>query len=255
MEGAVRVFARDFQGATLSVAAPDGNAAWIVTPGGAWCRNLFIAGALTEVTDSGDMLRCRVADPTGAFDLVIGGRRAELAEVVRQIAIPSFVTVTGTAQGYQKNGDLVVSVRPTHIRTVDRAVRDQWVLVTADHTIARLELLLEAMQNKTTDERYSAVTRHYATDRDTLRRIACMVEEALQVVKVEAPKPEETVDTRAVVMEILKTGSGPKGMAVQEIIDQAAGRNLSQEAVLAAIESLVVDDECYQPVKGYIKLL
>jgi hypothetical protein len=32
-------------------------------------------------------------------------------------------------------------------------------------------------------------------------------------------------------------------------------RAISREAVLAAIESLIVEDECYQPQKGFVKPL
>ena len=99
MEGAARVFPGDFSGSTLSVPADEaGSPAWVVTPGGAWCRSLYLCGALTEVVEITDVLHCRVADPTGAFDIVSGGRRAAITEQIRAIPVPSFIAVTGTAQ-------------------------------------------------------------------------------------------------------------------------------------------------------------
>ena len=63
MEGAARVFASDFNSATLLVPGSEAQSpAWVVTPGGAWCRLLYLAGALTEVSESGDLLHCRLAD-------------------------------------------------------------------------------------------------------------------------------------------------------------------------------------------------
>jgi hypothetical protein len=56
-------------------------------------------------------------------------------------------------------------------------------------------------------------------------------------------------------MEILRAEGGSRGVAVQHVIDCAAIRGLAQEVVLAAIEELIRDDDCYQPQKGYIKLL
>ena len=47
----------------------------------------------------------------------------------------------------------------------------------------------------------------------------------------------------------------PRGIAVQEIIDRAGTRGITVEATLTAIEALIVDDECYQPQKGYVRLL
>ena len=103
MEGAVRVFAGEFCASTLSVQDEDtAGAAWVVTPSGGWCRLMYIAGALTEREENGDMLYCRIADPTGAFDLVIGGRNTAVAEAFKKLPLPSFVTVTGRAQMYRK---------------------------------------------------------------------------------------------------------------------------------------------------------
>ncbi len=152
MEGAARVFAGEYNSSTLSIQDDDpGNPAWVVTPGGAWCRSMFLSGAITEVTESGDMVHTRLADPTGAFDLVIGGRNTPLAETICTIPVPSFVTVSGRAQMYVKSGVVHVSVRPDHIRKVDRQVRDQWVLVTAKSTLVRLRLINLAILGTCTD--------------------------------------------------------------------------------------------------------
>jgi len=146
MEGAARVFAGDYGQATLSVPSEDpGGAAWVVTPGGAWCRSLYLCGALTEVTEIADVLYCRLADPTGVFNLVTGGRRGAVAEQLRAIPVPSFVAVTGTTQLYRKNGGWEVQVRPEFVQATDKAGRNRWVVATADMAIARLEGLLSAL--------------------------------------------------------------------------------------------------------------
>ena len=57
MEGAVRLFAGEFSQSTLTVPGEDDkSAAWVVTPSGAFCRQVFLAGALVEVQEQGDML-------------------------------------------------------------------------------------------------------------------------------------------------------------------------------------------------------
>ena len=53
----------------------------------------------------------------------------------------------------------------------------------------------------------------------------------------------------------MQAQSGPRGMAVEEIIGTASLRGIPQDAVLSAIESLIIEDECYQPQKGFVKLL
>jgi DNA replicative helicase MCM subunit Mcm2 (Cdc46/Mcm family) len=57
------------------------------------------------------------------------------------------------------------------------------------------------------------------------------------------------------IREYIRTTSGPLGVAVDEILELAQLRGVSKEAVLAAIESLITEDECYQPRKGFVKPL
>ena len=255
MEGAARVFAGELAGSTLSVSGDNGSPAQVVTPGGAWCRLLYLCGALTEVADAGDLLHCRIADPTGAFDIVIGGRHAAIAEQFRAIPVPSFVAVTGTAQCYRRNGGTVVTVRPEHVQVIDRETRDRWIVTTADMTISRLGQLLDALEGKTTDPQAGTVIRHYGLTRERIREMAQSVEGALAGVRTAPPAPEAPADITGLIMEIVKEKSGPRGVAVDEIVAEAGTKGCTQDAVIAAIRTLVENDDCYQPQKGYVKPL
>ena len=255
MDGAARVFAGEYSGSTLSIQDDLQNPAWVVTPGGAWCRSMFLSGALTEVTESGDMVHTRMADPTGAFNLVIGGRNTPLAEIFCKVPVPSFVTISGRAQMYVKNGVSNVTVRPEQIRIVDRHVRDQWVLVTAKSTLMRLTLINLAMTSSCADTRILTAIRHYSITRDRLRELALMVERALQTVRSDSGEPAVQPDIRTLVMELMAAGDRPEGIAVEEILRVATDRGVSRESVLTVLESLITDDECYQPRKGFVKPL
>lgn len=256
MEGTARVFAGEFGSSTLLVQDEvAGNPAWVVTPGGAWCRFMFLSGALTEVSERGDMVYTRIADPTGVFDLVIGGRNTALAEIFRKIPVPSFVTVTGRAQMYVKKDEMVLSIRPDNVIVIDRQVRDQWVLATAKSTLERLHQEHLALQGGCSDERILAAVRHYSMTKTRLRELALMVEGAVQTVRPPGAESPPKPDARALILDLITSGSGPQGSAIEEIIATAAMQGVMQEAVLAAIESLITDDECYQPRKGFVKLL
>ncbi|HXX54513.1 MAG TPA: hypothetical protein VEI81_00280 [Methanoregula sp.] len=259
MEGAARVFAGEFNASTLQVPGTGGDdAPWIITPGGGWCRRLFLVGALTERVESGEMLRCRLADPTGAFDLVAGGRNSPGAAAIRDLPIPSFISVTGSARMYQKNGTTVLSVRPEEVLPVGRPVRDQWVLTTAAHTLRRLELLEAALSGcGSADGHILAASRHYATTPAALRALVDMVETAVKsIAPPAAGEPEEAgPDARIVLLELLGSATGPRGMPVEDLLGAAAAAGLSRDTALAAIEALVVGDECYQPQKGFLRLL
>ena len=256
MEGTVRVFAGEYAGCTLTVPDDENQSpAWVVTPGGAYCRFMFLSGTLTEVTDIGDMVHSRIADPTGVFNLVIGGRNTALAETFRKLSVPSFVTVIGRAQMYLKEGCVSLSVRPDSIQNVNRQVRDRWVLATAQATLGRLFLMNHAIQGRCTDRRILVAFNHYSITKTRLRELAVMVESVVQAVRPLGCDSSVSPDVRTLVIEFMQAGSGPRGISVDDIIEQAAMRGVFQEAVLAAIESLIIDDECYQPKKGFVKLL
>jgi len=256
MEGAVRLFAGEFNQATLSIPGEDDkSAAWVVTPSGARFRQVFLAGALTEVNDDGDMVYARLADPTGGFDLACGGKLSPVAESIKTILLPSFISVSGRAQIWRKNDRIILSVRPEYVRQIDRATRDQWVLTTAQATLRRLESARAAIRGESPVEMLDIAVRHYGLTPARLEELAAMAEGAVTGVKPAETGTAPQPDARNLIMELLKTNGGPRGMAVQEIIDTLAGEGVFQDIVLKTVESLIVEDECYQPQKGYIRLL
>jgi RPA family protein len=256
MEGAVRVFAGEFNRSSLSVQSSEtGGGPYVVTPTGAWCRSMYLSGALTELSGSSDMVSCRLADPTGTFDLVIGGGRSEIADEFRRIAMPSFITVTGRAQIYQKNGSCSCSLRPESVHVVDRAVRDTWVLHTSDATIRRLEHLSGAIFGQPVDEQVRVAVAHYLPTYEQVREFIAMVESALSVVQQPATIPEIPADYRGIIIMILKEKQGERGIAIDDVIALAGLQGVPAGAAQATINDLIGEDEFYQPQKGTIKLL
>jgi hypothetical protein len=69
------------------------------------------------------------------------------------------------------------------------------------------------------------------------------------------PTPPIPSGARELVMAIMRGTSSPSGIEVEEIISQAGERGIVKAEVLSAIESLIVEDECYQPRKGFVKPL
>lgn len=256
MEGAVRLFAGEFNKSTLTVPDEDGKSdAWVVTLSGAYCRQVFLAGAIVEVHEQGGMIHARVADPTGGFDCAFGGQKTPMAEFVRKIAMPMFVSVSGRAQLFRSGGTPLVTVRPDHMQVIDRTVRDQWVITTAQATLARLRLMHAALNSTCTNSRVLRAFSHYSVTAADLDGLADMVAGALKSVRTQQSIAAVQEDPREIVMEYLRTTSNPRGVAVEAVIDMGQTKAISKETVLAVIESLIMEDECYQPQKGYIKLL
>lgn len=139
---------------------------------------------------------------------------------------------------------------------MDRAVRDQIILVTAEYTLRRLEQVRLALEGTCTDERILLATRHYSMTGPRLLELARMVESAVRGIRPqELPHPAEQPELRSIVMELVRNASGPRGIALEEIIELLALRSIRKEDVLSALESLILEDECYQPQKGYVKSL
>jgi hypothetical protein len=203
------------------------------------------------------MLRCRIADPTGVFEIVTGGRKTALSDAIRNLPVPSFVTVLGQARMYQKGENFILSVRPDEVRVVDRSVRDRWVLSTGESMLGRLEALQGALQNPLADEKVMAACRHYALTPSKLIELGRMVGDAAGSIKqpeTGSPEPGPS-DTRDRVLCVVKEAGGPRGIGIEEVIAKAATLGISKEAVLSILESLIVEDECYQPQKGFVKAL
>jgi RPA family protein len=257
MEGAVRLFAGEFSRSDMAVPDDDEKgAAWVVTVTGAYCRQVFLAGALVEVREEGGMLSARLADPTGGFDLVCGGNNTAITESIRKIPPPSFISVSGRAHLYRKDKIPVLTIRPDQVQIIDRLIRDKWIITTAAATLARLELMHGALTGTCTDRRVRQAYLHYTPTPRDLSGLAGMVADALATVRT----PQETegtaqADARTIIMEFIRGASGPRGVAVEEILEMARTRAISREAALAAVEKLIVDDECFQPRKGFVKPL
>jgi hypothetical protein len=188
--------------------------------------------------------------------MVAGGRRGAVAEQLRAIPVPSFVAVTGTAQLYRKNGGWAVQVRPEFVETIDKAGRNRWVVATSDMAIARLEGLLSALEGNPGDNRVTRVIRHYSLTREKLRAMAAEIEAALAGARIASKAiPVAEADISTAVMEIIRAERGPRGVSVEDVIAKAGALGHTQAAVLAAIEALITNDDCYQPQKGYVKPL
>jgi uncharacterized protein len=254
MEGSVRIFAGEFCQSTLSVPGEDAKSpAWVVIPSGASCRQVFLAGALTEVREDGDMLCARLADPTGGFDLVCG-MNTPVAESIRKIPRPSFISVSGRAQMYRRGNEVILSVRPEYVQPVDRQTRDQWVLITGDAMLRRLNTARLAITGGCSDERVIAATRYYLLTPARLDELARLAEDAAKSIRPPESTPDQP-DVRSLIIDLLKAQGAPRGVAVQEIIDTLSENGVFQDVILTTIQALIVEDECYQPQKGFIRLL
>ncbi|MCU0631570.1 MAG: hypothetical protein MUC66_01175 [Methanolinea sp.] len=252
-----RVFAREYNESRVRFGESESPSySAILTPGGAICTDLFCAGALLERQGrKGELMYARLADPTGAFGLHIDRTDQAAAGILESMEIPCFATVIGEARMTGAGGMSRCTVRVREIREVDRYVRDSWVLRTAGLTFGRIEDLYAALNCERSDARIESMITHYHLDVPRLRDLALMVKEAIKGVNAAQPvnsqekRPEETV------LDIIREHGGKNGITLEEITRRAARQGLGPLEVGRAVESLLQDDECYQPARGVLKLL
>jgi len=258
MEGAVRVFAGEFSRSAYSMAGRGRlSSSYVLTPGGAWCNRVFVAGALTEVTDCGTMIRSRLADPTGTFTLeILRDGRNDLPGLVGKIPVPAFLAVTGKAWLTKGNGTCLAIIRPESVQVVDRSVRDQWILKTADSTLQRAGALVAALNGQEAAPEIRTVIMKYRTTPEQILEILSMVESALSglVLPATGSQPPDK-DARGIIITIIHDLQGARGIATDEVIAQARIRGISPAEAQGVIADLIRDDECYQPQKGSVRLL
>lgn len=144
-EPAKRVFAAEFR--EIAHQFREGTDEWSPTysllPTGERCSRVCIAGTLTDVQKSeGEALfyRARVVDPTGTFFLNVGSYQAEAMHQIEKLTPPLFVLVVGKPNLYvSPDGRNLVSLRAEMIASVEKDVRDCWIIETAQRTLDRLD--------------------------------------------------------------------------------------------------------------------
>ena len=260
MEGASRVFAGDFNRSTLVRGLPGSDfPQYVVTPSGAWCSLVFLTGVLTEVNGSGARLRFRLADPTGAFDCEADAdAKNGCTELFRTIAVPSFLAVSGRARPRGGNADEGGFIRIGSVRVVDRAARDAWIARTADSTLQGIGVLAGALQGEPADEKARAVIAHYHTTPSDLLKILAMVESAVAGLPADLPGTAPAAgqpDPKEIIVAIIGDLQGPRGVAVDDVIAQSGFRGIAPDAAKGIVDELIREDECYQPQKGFVRLL
>lgn len=245
MEPAERVFAQEFSAARHTVAS--GDASYVVTPGGAWCRRIFIVGALTGRRGSSDIMQARIADPTGTFQVTADWQSPDAVETLGYIEPPAFVAVTGRAALTGSGPRAYATVDAEAVNVVDRTVRDLWVQKTAGATLDRLE----ALEKGGGDERTATVIGLYGTTDEDLKNMAGMVRTALESVC-----PGAAVEIApAAGRDLLLAALGPGEIPVDDAIALGVRSGLSAQEARRALEELLAAGECYQPTLGTIKLI
>ncbi len=145
----------------------------------------------------------------------------------------------------------------------DRASRDRWILRTANLTLQRLESLNSALNGTVCADDIRRAVSRYRTSPRQIQVLVGMVEKAVSQVQtisqglVDESEEQEMKDNRQtdLVMDLIRSHSGPRGISIQELTGIAAKSGISEPVLMDIIRSLISDDELYQPSSGFVKML
>ena len=163
-EVAYRLFAAEFDDADYAYSESDEERApnYVITPTGARVNRVFAVGVLTEVQPAGEeVLRARIADPTGTFVVYAGQYQPDAQTFLERAEPPAYVAVTGKARTFQPEDSDVIytSIRPESLNEVDEGTRDRWTVGAARQTLERVGTMATAMEVEATDEELTAALR------------------------------------------------------------------------------------------------
>lgn len=246
-----RVFAREYNDSNLVT-----EESAVLTPGGALCTQVYLAGALLEVQGAGgETMYARLSDPTGAFSLIVSPVRKEAADSLGEMTPPCFATVIGEARLSGSGDRASCSVAVREAREVDRNVRDAWILRTAEFTFGRIDEMKHALSGGEASESIQRALGHYRIDPARLKDLAEMVLDALKNVETTVSVPTEERDATRLILSIVEEFGGKSGIPLDDIVRKAARWGLTEAEVRETVGILLSEDECYQPARGVIKRL
>ncbi|EMA41989.1 hypothetical protein C447_00325 [Halococcus hamelinensis 100A6] len=143
------MFASEFEDATDVFQPGDSERSpkYAMLPSGEAANRVFVVGTLTDcedISNSSDLeyLQARIVGPTGTFFAYAGQYQQEALGALRGIEAPEYVAIVGKPRSYETDeGETLVSLTPESITVVEEGTRDQWVVETAEHTLARIEAM------------------------------------------------------------------------------------------------------------------
>lgn len=296
-ELAWRVFAQEFNRSDMTHTEGGERApTYLVTPLGAKVNRVFVVGVLTGVErlgQQGDVLRARVTDPTGTWNLYAGQYQPEALKALSEASPPAVVAVVGKSRLYTPEaGVALASVRPETVRVVSKEERDAWILETVTLTRQRIEAIEAALGMETPApeklvdlgfpghlaEGVVLSLPHYG--KPELAVWKEMLLDGLQVMLGKTPRPlpaspdaaqpgaqaavEEVVVSsppaspereraQDLVAELIAKLDAGKGAPWEEIVSEAARSAVGEEGVEEAINALLDKGVVYEPVLGRLK--
>ncbi|MEM3852367.1 MAG: hypothetical protein QXP70_05140 [Methanomassiliicoccales archaeon] len=275
-EAAIRIFAAEFNSSNLEHREDEEKGSvYIVTPLGAMANRVFITGVLTDVSElqgeEGSMLRATVSDATGDFKISAGQYQEMARKKLKELQTPTLVAAVGKARGYRpEEGTFFPFIRLEAITAVDKKQREFWTYETCRETLRRINAISAAFDLQNVDipsllhlgidkkraQGIALAIAHYG--RTDLERYRAAVMDALRQIPGTEIRQEEAGEelskAELIILEIIgEKDAHHRGADWNEVVQEAIQRQLTQDDVKAAAESLMDRGMIYEPSLGRMK--
>jgi len=272
-EPAWRIFASEYNESNHVIESMgERKPRYVLTPLGAKVNRLFIVGVLTDVEEigaEGIRRRGRISDPTGIHVVYAEAFEPEVASILADMEVPSYIAVVGKARVYEpEEGMLYVSARAEMAKEVNEETRDYWIIETCRNTLMRINAMRDAMS-------MNAPTPKQLRDLGYPPAVAEGINEALKVYKdidlenyemmvrdaisfITGGRKEVRKDYAAEeekLLEIIASMQGEDGAIWDEVMEEAIKQGMEKSVVEEVMVILLEKGQIYEPQLGKIKMV
>lgn len=271
-EPAWRIFAAEYNDAQHVVEGKGEKAPkYVITPLGAKVNRLFIIGVLTDVEEigiEGIRRRARISDPTGIHVVYAEMFKPEIASILADMEVPTYIAVMGKARIYEpEEGVLYLSARAEMAKEVNEELRNYWILEACKNMALRIDAMREAMSmenptvKKLRESGYPALIAEGVAEAVKLyedvdlNHYEFLMREALSFITSKKEIKKDFGEEEEKLLHIIEELQGEEGALWETVIEEGEKQGIEKEIAEEVIASLMEKGMVYEPQLGKLKLV
>ncbi|MCD6447640.1 MAG: hypothetical protein J7L58_01155 [Thermoplasmata archaeon] len=272
-EPAWRIFAAEYNDANHVIQARGEKAPkYVITPLGAKINRLFIVGVLTDVEEigaEGIRRRARISDPTGIHVVYAEAFKPEVASILADMPIPSYIAIVGKARIYEpEEGVLYLSARAEMAKEVSVKERNYWIIEACKNMLIRINAMKDAMNMKNVTAKQlmelgypplvaEGVAEALKVYKDVdIHHYEIMAKEALSFITSGRKEMKQNYEEEEEkIIKIIEELQGEEGASWDDVVEKAKQEGMEREIVDEVIASLMEKGLIYEPQLGKLRIV
>jgi len=271
-EPAWRIFAAEYNDSMhVAESKVEKSPKYVITPLGAKVNRLYIVGVLTDLEEMGGegiRRKARISDPTGSHIVYAETFKPEVASILADIQIPSYVAIVGKARIYEpEEGVLYVSVRAEIAKEVNEEIRKYWILEACKNMALRIDAIKEGMNMKNpsvanlVEIGYPTIIAEGVVEAIKLYKeidiehYEILLKEALSFITSKKIDIKKNLEGEEKILKIIGEMQGNEGVDWEKVVEEAIKTGIEKDSVEEIIYSLMEKGLIYEPQLGKIKLV